>query len=322
MRKLVHVLGLAFAALSCAAGAADIPYPTKPIRLVVPFPAGGGSDTIARIVTAKASLTLKQSIVIDNRPGAGGTIATASVAHSPADGYTLLLADTPMVANLSIYAQPGYTLKDFAPVSVLATSPTIVVVGSNVPANNIKELIALAKNKPGKLNMASGGAGGMAHLMAARFAMETGITWLHVPYRGMAPALIDVAAGQADVMFASAPSVVPQLKGGRLKPLAVNAAARSPLAPSIPSIAELGYPQLAYDNWYGVVAPAGTDPAVIQKLFVSIRDALKDPEVKAKLNEQMATAAPSESPEQFSKIIHRDFELWAKTIKAAHITAQ
>ncbi|WP_444633989.1 Bug family tripartite tricarboxylate transporter substrate binding protein [Cupriavidus oxalaticus] len=322
MKLLAHSIGVALATLACVASASDASFPSKPIRLVIPFPAGGGSDTIARIVTAKASQTLKQSIVIDNRPGAGGTIATASVAHAPADGYTLLVADTPLVANLSIYGRPGYALKDFAPITVFATSPTIVVVSASVPANNIQELVALAKRQPGKLNMASGGAGGMAHLMAARFAMETGINWTHVPYRGMAPALIDVAAGQADVMFASAPSVVPQLKGGRLKPLAVNAATRSRLAPNIPSIAELGFPQLAYDNWYGVVAPAGTDPAIIKKLYEHFRDALKDPEVVAKLNDQMATAAPSESPKQFGQVMHRDYDLWANTVKTANITAQ
>ena len=296
-------------------------YPAKPIHVVVPFPPGGGSDSIARALSAKLGGALGQSVIVENKPGAGGLLATIQVAQAAPDGYTLLLADPPFVANLSVYPKPGYKLEDFAPVAMIATVPSIAIVGQHVPVNSVAELVSLAKSKPGKLNMASGGTGGMAHLQGARFASIAGIEWAHVPYRGMGPAALDVIGGQADVLFASAPTVMPHLKSGRIKLLAVTSANRSPLVPQVPTFAELGFPAMTADNWFGIVAPAKTDPAIVLKLHDEINKAVQSPEVRALLSAQMATPATVSVPSEFAVVLKRDADAWAKTVKAANISA-
>jgi len=311
---------VALAALGAQADEPAAAYPTRPVKLVVPFTPGGGSDALARILASKLGETLKQSVIVENRPGAGGNLAANYVAASAPDGCTLLLVDTPFVANLSVYPKAGYSLADFEPVAMVATVPSFIVVGKHLPVNSVKELIALAKKEPGKLNMASGGAGGAAHLAAARFALETGVEWAHVPYRGMSPALMDVVGGQADVIFVTAPTVLPHLKGGRVKALAVTSAVRTPLAPEVPSVAELGLPMLVSDNWYGIVAPAKTDPKIVEKLFLRINEALRDPAIKTKMLDQLATPAPMPSAQAFGQLLQRDKGVWAATVKAAHIT--
>lgn len=289
-------------------------YPTRPIKLVVPFAPGGGSDAMARAISTDLAQSLGQPVVVDNRPGAAGTLATGQVAKSPADGYTLLLADVPFVANLAVYSKPGYKLADFAPVATVAEVPSLLVVNEKVPANSVKELIAYAKSKPGVLNMASGGAGGVAHLQGEQFAHLTGIWWVHVPYKGMAPAAMDVVGGQADLMFASAPTVVGHLKESRLKALAVTSRTRSPLAPNIPTMAEQGFPSLTTDNWFGILAPAGTPPSTVALLNAKVNAALKTEAVQKLLQMQMATPLVSTS-EQFSQLLGKDAAKWATIVK-------
>jgi len=317
---MFRFLVLIMAVLACPVSQAET-WPAKPIRIVVPFAPGGGSDAVARAISTKLGAGLGQSVIVDNKPGAGGVLATVQVAAAPADGYTLLLADVPFAANISVYAKPGYKLDDFAAVAQIATVPSIVIVGQHVPVKSLAELVALAKSKPAQLNMASGGAGGVAHLQGARFAYLTGITWTHVPYRGMGPAALDVIGGQADLMFASAPTVMGHLKSGRVKALAVTSSTRSPLAPEVPTMAELGYPEMTADNWFGVVAPAKTDPAIVKKLHDQINAAIASPEVKALLAAQMATPAPEAKPQDFERVVKREIDIWAKTVKAANISA-
>jgi tripartite-type tricarboxylate transporter receptor subunit TctC len=318
MKAVLCAALCALAAVSTVATAET--FPTKPIHIVVPFAPGGGSDAVARALSNKLAQALGQSVVVENKPGAGGLLATAFVASSPADGYTLLLVDTSFAANISLYAKPGYGLGDFAPVALVASVPSFVVVGQHVPAKSIADLVALAKAKPGALNMASGGAGGMSHLIAARFAGATGVTWTHVPYRGVGPAMMDVIGGQADVLFSTAPAVIPHLKSGRVRALAVTSATRSPLAPEVPTLAELGMPTLTGDNWYGIVAPAKTDPAVVRKLLDNLNAAVRSPEVRPLLIAQMVSPTTAPTSLEFETLLKRETEIWAKTVKSANIS--
>jgi tripartite-type tricarboxylate transporter receptor subunit TctC len=319
------VTALAICAASSACFAQSPPaggYPSRPITLVVPFSPGGGSDSIARLFAAKLGEQLGQSVVIDNRAGAGGTIGTAAVARAVPDGQTLLLADTPFTANVSVYRKPGYAISDFAPIVRLASVPTIVVVGKNVPVDTLDGLIKLAQKQPGKVNMASGGVGGVAHLVAARFAAENKIEWAHVPYRGMSPAIVDVLGGQADVIFATAPSVMGHIKAGRLKALAITSAQRSKYFPNVPTMVELGHPALVSDNWYGIVAPAKTSAAVVQLLREKTEKILQQPDVREKLAELMAEPAAPTSSKDFGKLIDQEAQIWARTVKSANILAE
>jgi tripartite-type tricarboxylate transporter receptor subunit TctC len=313
---LLCAFSLPFATCSIA----QAPFPAKPITLIVPFAPGGGSDAIARVLAIKLGERLKQPVIVDNKPGAGGTLATGQVAKASPDGYTLLLADTPFTANISVYPKPGYSAEDFTPIALLASVPSFIVVGGQVPADNLAQLISLAKKQPGKLNMASGGAGGVAHLAAARFAFATGVDWVHVPYRGMSPAVIGVMSEQADVIFATAPTVIPHLKSGKIKILAITSASRSPFAPDVPSVVELGLPQLVSDNWYGVVAPKGTPADIVKTLLDNINHAMRDPDTRSKLTAMMATPTPAATSQEFGKLVESEVLIWAKTVKAANIT--
>lgn len=305
----------------CGSTALAQTYPDRPIHLVVPFPPGGGSDAIARAISTKLGETLGQTVVVDNRPGAGGVLASQFVAAAPGDGYTLLLADTPFVTNLSVYSRPGYSLSSFAPIGLVAAVPSFLVVGQRVPASSVTELIALAKSKPNQLNMASGGAGGIAHLVGARFAAATGISWTHVPYRGMGPAMLDVVGGQADVMFASAPTVLPQMKSGRIKILAATSSKRSAFLPEVPTLGELGYRGLTFDNWYGIAAPAKTSDAIRRKLLDSLNAAVRSPEVRAALRAQMSDPLTSATSQEFANFMSAQATTWSIVVKAAQITA-
>ncbi len=318
------VLGSAIAVLfsfaASGAWAADT-YPAKPVRIIVPFSPGGGSDTMARVIGAELTKSLGQSVVVENKPGAAGMVATAYVAGAAPDGYTLMLADVPFAANLAVYPKPSYRLEDFAAVATIATVPAIVVVGPQLPVATLADLVELSKKRPGELNMASGGTGGVAHLQGAQFAHVTGIEWAHIPYRGMGPAALDVIGGRADLMFASAPTVVSYVKEGRLKALAVTASKRSAVLPDIPTFAELGYPQLTADNWFGLVAPAKTPPEIIGKLHDKVNAALASPAVQEMLAAQMGTPFPSVTAADFQALIARDTQKWVRVVQATHITA-
>jgi len=297
-------------------------YPDKPIRIVVTFPAGGPTDAVARPISQSLSTTWGQPVIIDNRGGAGGIVGTEIVAHSAPDGYNLLIGTAGgMSINPSLHAKLSYDpFKDFAPISMLVINPQILVAHPALAASNVRELVALAKSKPGQLNFASSGTGTATHLGLELFKAATGINVVHVPYKGGAPALTDLIAGQVQLLFISIPSVMPQVKAGRLKAITVSSARRSLSAPDVPTVAESGYPGFEYVNWNALFAPAATPRAIISKLNTEVVKIMRDPDLAQKLVGQGAEPAPG-TPEQLAQYMRVDFDRWRKVIRAAGITA-
>jgi tripartite-type tricarboxylate transporter receptor subunit TctC len=295
-------------------------YPTKPARVVVPYPPGGPTDIVARVVSQKLSEQMGQQFIVENRPGAGGNIGAEAVAKSPADGYTLLVATTAHAINPSLFKSLGYNLtKDFAPVSQLTSGPLVIVANPSLPAKSVQELIALAKAKPGTLNYASSGNGQSTHLSAELFATMAGIKMNHIPYKGSAPALTDVMGGQASLMFDTMLSAMPQVKNGKLKAIAVTSAARSPAAPEVPTVAESGLPGYEAIAWNGLLVPAGTPADVVAKLNAELKKALDAPDVKDRFSAQGFGAAWN-TREAFAKFIQSELDKWAKVVKVSGAT--
>jgi tripartite-type tricarboxylate transporter receptor subunit TctC len=321
MKRMLHlaktVLATAILATT-AAGAFAADYPNKPIRLVVPFSAAGTTDFLARAIAQKLSTNLGTSVVVDNRPGAGGNIGSDMVAKADPDGYTLLLGTVGTHAiNASLYKKMPYdTVKDFAPVTLVASVPNIVVVNPSVPVKSIKDLLALAKSKPGNLTFASSGNGSSIHLSGELFKSMAGVDMLHVPYKGSGPAVTDLVGGQVNLMFDNMPSSLPHVKTGRLRAIAVTGSKRSPAVPDLPTIAESGVP--GYDSvaWFGVLAPAGTPPAIVNKLNAEIIKVLKSPDVAKRLSSQGAEPAYN-TPDEFSAYIKTEMVKWAQVVKAS-----
>ncbi len=291
-------------------------YPTKPIRIVVPFPPGGATDILARDVAQKLTDAWGQAVIVDNRPGAGGNIGSELVAKAAPDGYTLEMGTVGTHAiNASLYAKMPYDhVKDFAPVILVASVPNVLEVNPALPVNSVAELIAYAKANPGKLNFASSGNGTSIHLSGELFKVMAGVQMTHVPYKGSAPALQDLIAGQVQLMFDNLPPSLPQIKAGKLRALAVTSAARAPALPDVPTVAEAGLPGFEASSWFGVLAPAGTPPAIVAKLNAEIGRWLATPEAKEKLAKQGADAAGG-SPEDFVKHIAAETAKWAKVVK-------
>ena len=307
-------LGALLALVATAASAQT--YPTKPIRLVVPFPPGGATDILARDVAQKLTEAWGQQVIVDNRPGAGGNIGSELVAKSAPDGYTLEMGTVGTHAiNASLYAKMPYDhVKDFVPVILVAGVPNVLVVNPAVPANSVAELIAYAKANPGKLNLASSGNGTSIHLSGELFKFMAGVQMTHVPYKGSAPALQDLIGGQVQLMFDNLPPSLPQIKAGKLRALAVTSLARAPALPDVPTMAEAGLPGYEASSWFGVLAPAGTPPAIVTKLNAEIARWLATPEAKEKLSKQGANAAGG-TPEDFAKHIAAETAKWAKVVK-------
>ena len=295
-------------------------YPTKPAKVIVPYPPGGPTDIVARVVSQKLSEQMGQQFIVENRPGAGGNIGAEAVAKSPADGYTLLVATTAHAINPSLFKNLGYNLtKDFAPVSLLTSGPLVIVANPSVPAKNVKELIAMGKAKPGSLNYASSGNGQSTHLSAELFATMAGIKMNHIPYKGSAPALTDVMGGQASLMFDTMLSAMPHVKNGKLKAIAVTSAARSPAAPDVPTVAESGLPGYEAIAWNGLLVPAGTPGDVVAKLNAELKKALDAPDVKDRFSAQGFGAAWN-TREAFAKFIQSELDKWAKVVKVSGAT--
>ncbi|HTN28206.1 MAG TPA: tripartite tricarboxylate transporter substrate binding protein [Burkholderiales bacterium] len=295
-------------------------YPAKPAKVIVPYPPGGPTDIVARVVSQKLSDQMGQQFIVENRPGAGGNIGAEAVAKSPADGYTLLVATTAHAINPSLFKSLGYNLtKDFAPVSLLTSGPLVIVANPSLPAKNVKELIAIGKAKPGSLNYASSGNGQSTHLSAELFATMAGIKMNHVPYKGSAPALTDVMGGQASLMFDTMLSAMPHVKNGKLKAIAVTSAARSPAAPEVPTVAESGLPGYEAIAWNGLLVPAGTPADVAGKLNAELRKALDAPDVKDRFSAQGFGAAWN-TREAFAKFIQSELDKWAKVVKVSGAT--
>jgi tripartite-type tricarboxylate transporter receptor subunit TctC len=319
VRSLVAALAAAVAALFPALAAAQAPaYPTRPIRLDVPFPAGGTTDILAREVAKRLTDAWGQAVVVDNRPGAGGNIGSELVAKSAPDGYTLLMGTVGTHAiNPGLYAKMPYDhVKDFAPVILVAGVPNVLVVNPAVPATSVQELIAYAKANPGKLNFASSGSGTSIHLSGELFKVMAGVQMMHVPYKGSSPALQDLVGGQVQLMFDNLPSSLALIRAGKLRALAVTSAMRAAALPDVPTIAEAGLPGFEASSWFGVLAPAGTPPAIVAKLNAEVAGWLASPEAKDKLLAQGAIAAGG-SPEDFARHIDAETAKWAKVVKAS-----
>ena len=318
LRKVSAALAglLALLAVTVVAAAAD--YPDRPVTLVVGFPPGGASDILARILTDKLGKLLGQPFIVDNRPGAGGNVAGEIVAHAAPDGYTLLLGNNAILAtNLTLYSKINFDPeRDFAPITLVGTQANVLVVNNNVPAHSLAELIALAKANPGKLNFASSGYGLAAHLAGELFKAQAHIDIVHVPYKGSAPALEDVIAGQDQMMFATASGVMGFLKNGQVRALAVTTLKRTAILPDIPTMDEAGLPGFEATTWHGLVAPAGTPPAVIDTLHRAVVETLKDPDVRQKLAALGVDIAP-DSPDEFAAYIKAEIPKWAAIIKAS-----
>ncbi len=316
MTSLLRRFALGASLALVAAWASAQAYPVKPIRIVVPFPPGGATDILARDVAQKLTEAWGQQVIVDNRPGAGGNIGSELVAHSAPDGYTLEMGTVGTHAiNASLYAKMPYDhVKDFAPVILVAGVPNVLVVNNAVPANSVAELIAYAKANPGKLNFASSGNGTSIHLSGELFKVMAGVQMTHIPYKGSAPALQDLLGGQVQLMFDNLPPSLPQIKAGKVRALAVTSLTRAPALPDVPTIAESGLPGFEASSWFGVLAPAGTPPAIVAKLNAEIAKWLATPEAKEKLAKQGANAAGG-TPEDFAKHIAAETAKWAKVVK-------
>jgi len=309
---------LAFSALAAAPMAGAQAYPAKTIRIVVPFPPGGATDILARAVAQKLTDAWGQAVVVDNRPGAGGNIGSEIVAKAAPDGYTLEMGTVGTHAiNASLYAKMPYDhVKDFAPVILVAGVPNVLVVNPSLPVSSVQELIAYAKANPGKLNFASSGNGTSIHLAGELFKVMAGVQMTHIPYKGSAPALQDLIGGQVQLMFDNLPPSLPQIKAGKLRALGVTSATRSPALPDTPTIAESGLPGFEASSWFGVLAPAGTPPAIIARLNAEIGAWLASAEAKEKMLALGANIGGG-SPEDFARHIAAETAKWQKVVKAS-----
>jgi tripartite-type tricarboxylate transporter receptor subunit TctC len=317
--KFIAKLLLAGLSLLLPAAASAQDFPTKPIRLIVPFPAGGPNDIIARIVGQRMSELIKQPVLIDNRGGQAGVLGTDAIAKSAPDGYTIGIVSASALAISPTMEKVAYDVsKDFAPVTLVVTVPEMLVVASNVAAKNMDELVALAKAQPGKLNFASAGVGGLPHLAGELFKLTAKIDIVHVPYRGAAPAINDLLGQQVQMTFLDLPVILPHIKAGSLRPIALGAPERSPTAPDVPTTAEVGMPELLIENWYGMIAPAGTPEKIVATLNRLANEAMADPGVKEKLADQGLIVA-GDTPEQFRSFIEAETRKWADVIKNAGV---
>ena len=309
-------------ALALAPGVALGEYPSRAIRLVVPYPPGGGTDTVARPLVQKLTEQLKQPVIVDNRGGASEIIGTEIVAHAAPDGYTLLMTTNAFAINMALHRTlPYHPSKDFAPVARLITTPFALVAHPGLKAANLQELVALAKAEPGSLNYASLGAGTPHHLAMEWLKQLAGINIVGVPYKGVGPGLAAVMAGEVQMMMTGLTAGLVQVKAGKLRALAVTTAARAPSVPEVPTVAESGFPGYEALAWYGILAPAATPPEVIARLNAEIGTALRAPDLRERLASIGVDAAPS-TPAQLEVLIHEETELWAKVIEAAGIKAE
>ena len=309
---------LAFVTACMASVAFAQSYPNHAIRLVVPFPAGGTTDILARAAAQKLTETLGQSVVVDNRPGAGGNIGAELVAKAAPDGYTLLMGTVGTHAiNPSLYTKMPYDhIKDFVPVVLVAGVPNVLVVNPSLPINSVADLIKLAKAKPGTINFASSGSGTSIHLSGELFKTMAGVDMTHVPYKGSAPALQDLMGGQVQIMFDNLPSSLALIKAGKLRAIAVTSLKRAPALPDVPTIAESGLPGFEASSWFGILAPAGTPAPIVAKINAEVNKWLQSPDAKEQLLAQGAEAAGG-SPEQFVAHIRAETDKWAKVVKAS-----
>lgn len=317
---LVARLAAAALALAAAGVCAQESFPSRPIRYVNPYPPGGGTDLFARILAQKMSESLGVQVLVDNRPGAQGSLGTSQVAKAAPDGYTMILAQSgPFSINPFIYKSVGYdVLRDFAAVSLGSEQPYLVVVHPTVPARNLKDLAAVARKSPGKLSFASSSS--VAQLVGELFKLVTRTELLHIPYKGAGPAVIDLLAGNVDLMYSSPPSTTPHVRTGRLRAVAITGPKRSANLPDVPTSRESGFPEFEVTGWYGVAVPAATPREIVRRLNAEVVRALAMPDVRERLNAGGLDASPS-TPEEFDALIRRDYERWGRVVKASGVKA-
>jgi tripartite-type tricarboxylate transporter receptor subunit TctC len=316
---LLRAAGLLLA-LTTAVAAQE--YPNKPVRLIIPFPPGGSNDVVGRLIATHLSERLGKQVVVDNRgAGAGGVAGSEVAAHAPHDGYTLLIISLAHAVNPWLYKLPYDPLKSFTPVAILASGPNVLVVNPGLPVNSVKELLAAAKEKPGQLQYASAGIGSFQHLGGELFKLMAGVNILHVPFKGGGPAMIDVIGGHTKVMFSSLVQTTPHIKSGKLRALGTGGSARNPVLPDVPTIAEAGVPGYESVNWWGVVAPAGTDAAIVDKLHAAITAVQNSDEVKKHFATEGAQVVQMSSAE-FAGFIEKEMKKWERVVKEGGIKAE
>jgi tripartite-type tricarboxylate transporter receptor subunit TctC len=315
----LHCVVAAVAVLSAACVHAQS-YPVKPVRLVVPFPPGGGTDVVGRLIAQHLTQALAQQVLVDNRPGAAGRIGAEYVAHAASDGYILLMATTTVIITApALFPKLAYdALKDFAPIAPVASGTYVLVVHPSVPARSVKELIALAKSRPGQLNFASSGPGDTNHLSGELFQIQADVRMTHVPYKGAAPGTISVIMGETDLMFSNIVPAIPPVKSGQLRALGITSLKRSPMLPEVPTIAESGLPGFEVQTLYAILAPAGTPDAIVQRLNAEIGKALRAPEVKHRL-EADGSQVMTSTPEELGKLMVTEISKWTRVIRRAGI---
>jgi tripartite-type tricarboxylate transporter receptor subunit TctC len=317
MKSILRVLLSLMLCSIWSVASAQAPYPSKPVRFILPFPPGGGTDTLGRVIGQKLGELLGQQVVMDNRPGAGANLGAEIAAKSPPDGYTIFMGNVAHTINASLYSKLNYDLvKDFATVTMLASTPNILVVHPSLPAKSVKELVALAKGRPGQLDYASSGGGSSSHLAAELFNNMAGVKMTHVPYKGGGPAVVALISGQVSVGFATTPSVMPHVKSNKLRGLAVTSARRLPLAPDLQTISEAGVSGYEAVTWYGLLVPAGTPKEVITRLHAEAVKTLGLPDIRKRLDAS-GFEAIGNTPEEYAAYTRNEIDKWAKVIKAS-----
>jgi tripartite-type tricarboxylate transporter receptor subunit TctC len=311
----------ALALLLALAAPAAAEYPDKPVRLIIPFPPGGSNDVVGRLVANQLSEKLGHKVFVDNRGGAGGVLGTEAAAAAAPDGYTLLIVSIAHAVNPALYKLNYDPIKSFTPVSILATGPNVLAVNPELPVNNVKELVALAKEKPGELDYASAGVGSFQHLGGELFKLTAGVNLQHVPYKGGGPAMQDVIAGHVKIMFSSLVQTTPFIQSGQLRALGVGGTKRNPILPDVPTIAEAGVPGYEANNWWGIMAPAGTPKEIVDRLYRDIQATLKSPELTQAFDREGA-AAVTMSSEEFAAYIQNEIVKWGRVVKEGNIKAQ
>jgi tripartite-type tricarboxylate transporter receptor subunit TctC len=324
IRHSPSAIGIALAAalLLFTAGAAGQSYPSRPVRFLVPNPPGGGTDLVARIVAQKVSERWGASLVVDNRPGAGGIIAVEVAAKSAPDGYTLLMAHFPLAITVNIAKVSFDPVRDFLPVTLLATTQNLLAVNPSVPVKSVKEFIAMARSKPGQFSYASGGNGTSMHVSAELFNQMAGVSMTHVAYKGAAPALVDLISGQVQASFLSVPAAVPHVKSGKIRGLAVTGTRRSQLVADLPTLSEAGLKGYGSEQWYGVLVPRGTPRSVVQRLNGDFVWALGQPDTRARLQDSGFEIAPDTTETGFGRFLKSEIEKWAVVVRKAGIKAE
>jgi len=322
--RALRLLSLAMApALSPCPVSAQTPdaWPSKPLRFILPFPPGGGTDILGRIISERLSANLGQPVVTENRGGAGGNVGAEAAAKSAPDGYTIVLVAPSLTISPSLYSKLNYDpVKDFAPVSLVATVPNVMVTHPSVPANTLAEFIRLAKTKPGEMNFGSGGSGTSNHLAGELFNIVAGVRLVHVPYKGVNLAMNDVLAGQIQLVVIGVPAVAPHIKAGKLRALALVAPQRAPALPEVPTAAEAGLPNFEVTTWYGILAPAGTPKTILTRLNAELVKIMHAPELKERLA-AMATDPATSTPEEFADYIKREIAKWGEVVRQAGLKA-